>query len=146
MGINNHLKLQIMEAVLGIIGIFILPVIVLGAGWITLIRTRHEERLKMIEKGIEKGIAEPKRNPNRYAALRTGLFMAGLAAGLLLGMFVKPYVPENDYDHMVIPVSGILFGGLGLMAYFMLSRKLQKKERMEDKNMDEFPESGTERQ
>lgn len=124
-------------AVLAVIGIFILPVAALGIGWVVLLRNRHEERIKMIDKGVI--LAEPERSPNRYPALRNGLFMVGLAIGLILGMFVEPYVPETDFEFMVIPTFAVLFGGLGFVVYFVLSRRLQVKERQEDKKATEFP-------
>lgn len=124
-------------AVLAVIGIFILPVAALGIGWVVLLRNRHEERIKMIDKGVI--LAEPERSPNRYPALRNGLFMVGLAIGLILGMFVEPYVPESDFEFMVIPTFAVLFGGLGFVVYFVLSRRLQVKERQEDKKATEFP-------
>ena len=79
-----------------VIGIFIFPVAALGTGWVILLRNRHEERIKMIDKGVI--LAEPERSPNRYPALRNGLFMVGLAIGLIVGMFVEPSVPENDFE------------------------------------------------
>ncbi len=124
-------------AVLAVIGIFILPVAALGIGWVVLLRNRHEERIKMIDKGVI--LAEPERSPNRYPALRNGLFMVGLAIGLILGMFVEPYVPESDFEFMVIPTFAVLFGGFGFVVYFVLSRRLQVKERQEDKKATEFP-------
>ena len=123
-------------AVLAVIGIFILPVAALGIGWVVLLRNRHEERIKMIEKGVI--LEEPEKKANRYPALRNGLFMVGLAIGLILGMFVAPYVPENDFNFLVIPVFSVLFGGFGFIVYFALSRKLQVKERQEDKKANEF--------
>ena len=91
-----------------VIGIFIFPVAALGTGWVILLRNRHEERIKMIDKGVI--LAEPERSPNRYPALRNGLFMVGLAIGLIVGMFVEPSVPENDFEFMVIPTFAVLFG------------------------------------
>ena len=93
-----------------VIGIFIFPVAALGTGWVILLRNRHEERIKMIDKGVI--LAEPERSPNRYPALRNGLFMVGLAIGLIVGMFVEPSVPENDFEFMVIPTFAVLFGVL----------------------------------
>ena len=110
--------------ILAVIGIFILPVAALGIGWVVLLRNRHEERIKMIEKGVI--LEEPEKKANRYPALRNGLFMVGLAVGLILG-------PENDFDFLVIPVFAVLFGGFGFIVYFALSRRLQVKEREEDK-------------
>ena len=105
-----------------VIGIFIFPVAALGTGWVILLRNRHEERIKMIDKGVI--LAEPERSPNRFPALRN------------VGMFVEPSVPENDFEFMVIPTFAVLFGGLGFIVYFALSRKLQMKERLEDKKMN----------
>ncbi len=126
-----------------VVGVFS-PIIILAVGRIFLLRYRHEERIKMIDKGVI--LAEPEQSPNRYPALRNGLYLTGLAIGLIVGIFIEPYVPENNFDFMVIPIFAVLFGGLGLIVYFVLSRKLQMKERREDKERDAITERRIEQQ
>lgn len=93
---------------------------------------RHEERMGMIEKGII--LEEPEKKANRFPALRNGIFMIALALGILIGMFIMPHVDiDTDWVYLLVPTLAVLFGGVGFIIYFFLSRKIQKKEEAEDK-------------
>ena len=54
-----------------------LPVLLLMILVIRTTRTKHEERMAMIEKGIV--LEEPERKTNKFNALRNGLLMIGWA-------------------------------------------------------------------
>lgn len=99
------------------------------------IKSRHAERLAMIEKGIP--IAEPihsEKKPNRYPALRNGMFMVGIAVGIFVGIFVNPYIPDySDWTYLTVPTMAILFGGISFIVYFFVSRSLIEKEKTQDK-------------
>ena len=99
------------------------PVVCAATAIIKLGRFRHEERMKMIEGGVI--LREPEKRANRYPALRNGLFMIGLALGVLIGLFVNPYVPEDEFGYEVFSVPMCVF----------LSRKVQVKEEEEDKRL-----------
>lgn len=116
-----------------------LPVVCAATAIVKISRFRHEERMKMIEGGAI--LREPEKRANRYPALRNGLFMIGLALGVLLGLFVDPYVPEGDFGFEIfsVPMCGLLMGGLGFVGYFFLSRKMQVKEDKEDRLLDRIP-------
>lgn len=111
------------------------PVVCAATAIIKLGRFRHEERMKMIEGGVI--LREPEKRANRYPALRNGLFMIGLALGVLIGLFVNPYVPEDEYgfEFFTVPMCALLMGGIGFVIYFFLSRKMQVKEEEEDKRV-----------
>ena len=115
------------------------PVVCATTSIIKISRFRHEERMKMIEGGVI--LREPEKRANRYPALRNGLFMIGLALGVLIGLFVDPYVPEGDFGFEIfsVPMFALLLGGIGLVVYFFLSRKMQVKEEEEDKRLGRIP-------
>ena len=86
----------------------------------------------MIERGIVPEEAQrQKANPNRYIALRNGILMISLALGALVGFILDPYI-TNINNYVVLPATTILFGGIGFVSYFFLSRYLEQKEAKED--------------
>ena len=62
-----------------------LPVVLLIVLVVRTTRTKHEERMAMIEKGIV--LEEPERKVNKFNALRNGLLMIGLALGAIGGIY-----------------------------------------------------------
>lgn len=112
-------------AIVCAVGLPIIMIIILG---VQAQRGRHAERLAMIEKGAV--LEEPEKKANRYPALRNGIVMIGLSLGLIIGLFVEPYMPNySDFFSLGIPAFTILFGGIGFVAYFFFSRSMQQKER-----------------
>ena len=120
--------------ILGIICAIGMPVLLaIIASYIT-IKSKHAEKMAMIEKGIvlEEAI-QPERKPSRYSTLRNGIFMIGLSIGVLVGMFVNLGVgSDSDWFYLLVPAITILFGGISFVSYFFLSRYLLEKERKED--------------
>ncbi|MDH6356203.1 DUF6249 domain-containing protein [Parabacteroides sp. PF5-9] len=121
--------------ILGILGVIVLPVIAAFIIGIQLISSKHRERIAMIERGI--ALQEPEKREkktNRYATLRNGLFMIGLSAGIICGIFMAPVLPDaSSWEYFLIPTMAILCGGAGFVIYFFLSRKMQLKEKEEDR-------------
>lgn len=107
-----------------------LPIVFAIVALCVIVKSRHEERMKMIEKGII--LAEPEMPANRYPALRNGLFMIGLALGIIVGILVQPLFWGGDFDLLIVPMFAVLFGGLAFVLYFYLSRKMLLKEETED--------------
>lgn len=107
-----------------------LPIVFAIVALCVIVKSRHEERMKMIEKGII--LAEPEKPANRYPALRNGLFMIGLALGIIVGILVQPLFLGGDFDLLIVPMFAVLFGGLAFVLYFYLSRKMLLKEETED--------------
>ncbi len=121
-----------MVAVLGVICAVGLPVVmaILICYWV--LTGKHKERMAMIERGIVPEEAQrQKANPNRYIALRNGILMISLALGALVGFILDPYI-TNISNYVVLPATTILFGGIGFVGYFFLSRYLEQKEAKED--------------
>jgi hypothetical protein len=105
--------------VAGIIGIFML-------GFIFFI-TRHKERMSMIDKGVDASIFINKSSAIS-PTLKFGMLLVGLAIGILIG----------DYLHFLGMFKGtaflsmaFLFGGLSLIANFIIERKLKEKEKQD---------------
>ena len=104
--------------ILGVICAVGMPVLLgIIASYMT-IKSKHEEKMAMIEKGIVLEEAmRPERRPNRYNTLRNGIFMIGLSLGVIV---------------LLVPAITIMFGGVAFIIYFFLSRSLMEKERLED--------------
>ena len=77
--------------ILGVICAVGMPVLLgIIASYMT-IKSKHEEKMAMIEKGIVLEEAmRPERRPNRYNTLRNGIFMIGLSLGEIIGLDFTP--------------------------------------------------------
>lgn len=118
-------------AIICAVGLPVVTALILGY---QMMRGRHEERMSMIDKGII--LEEPEKKANRFPALRNGLFMIGLALGIIIGIFVVPHMQaDTDWVELTVPAMTVLFGGIGFVVYFFLSRRIQKKEEAEDNKM-----------
>lgn len=81
----------------------------------------------MIDKGVDASIFVNKRSPIS-PTLKFGMLLVGLAIGILIG----------DYLHFLGMFKGtaflsmaFLFGGLSLIANFIIERKLKEKEKQD---------------
>jgi len=86
-------------------------------------RARNRERMALIEKGgdLSKFFGEP----NDHLLFKNGMFLIGLAIGLLMGYLMAMILPIPDvvaYFSMIL-----LFGGLSLILYYPVSAKYLKK-------------------
>lgn len=109
-----------------------LPVVTAWVIFVQLIRSRHEERMEMIKNGvILEEPAKPEKKPNRYPALRNGLFMIGLALGVIVAIWMGPVMNVGDWFDLTIPTMAILFGGIAFVVYFFLARYIYNKESAE---------------
>lgn len=116
---------------LGIICAVGMPVLFGFIVWYQTIKSRHIERMAMIERGMVPVETEGK--VNRYASLRNGMVMVGLALGLFVGFLLHPLVSYNDeIQDSVVVVTTIFFSGAAFLGYFFISRKLQQREIKED--------------
>lgn len=86
--------------------------------------TRHRERISMMEKGFDPKLFQTEKKSN--AALKYGLFLFGIGIGVCVGYALEEFAgwkPEASY------FSGILiFGGLGLLAFYLIDIKLRRKQ------------------
>lgn len=120
-------------AVLGIVCTIGLPIVMTIFICYWVLTGKHKERMAMIERGIVPEEAQrQKANPNRYIALRNGILMISLALGALVGFILDPYI-TNISNYVVLPATTILFGGIGFVGYFFLSRYLEQKEAEEER-------------
>jgi hypothetical protein len=87
-------------------------------------RARNKERLALIEKGADASIfiSATGKKENKHVLLKVGLFFVGIAAGIVAG-YLLSLTGMNEaagYLSMIF-----LFGGLGLIVYYPISRKMQ---------------------
>ncbi|MBP9018517.1 MAG: DUF6249 domain-containing protein [Rikenellaceae bacterium] len=78
---------------------------------------------------------EPYRN-GRFVALRAGMLLIGVGLGLLVGFIIVyntfgPFVGDfyyrsNGMAELIYGSTTLLFGGLGLLAAFIIEHKLRK--------------------
>ncbi len=121
-------------AVLAIVCAVALPIITGLVIGVQAIRSRHEERMEMLKNGVI--LEEPEKKPNRYPALRNGLFMIGLALGVVVGALMGPILIIEDWFDLTIPTMAVLFGGIAYVIYFFLARAIYRKERMDNAMSD----------
>ena len=124
---------ETLVAVLSVICAVGLPIVMTIFICYWVLTGKHKERMAMIERGIVPEEAQrQKANPNRYIALRNGILMVSLALGALVGFMLDSYI-TNISNYVVLPATTILFGGIGFVSYFFLSRYLERKEVEEDR-------------
>ncbi len=85
-------------------------------------KTRHQQRMAMIEKGFE--LKNKKYSP--FQSLRTGIFFIGIGLGIFFGYLLQQYSivdEEVSYFTMIL-----LFGGISLAANHYITGKLTKQD------------------
>ncbi len=100
------------------------PVLILGVIFgsvvmLVYLNIRKKERMSLIEKGADASIFAQK--PESSPSLKWGIFLTGLAIGLLFGNLLEAYTTmrhEVAYFSMIF-----LFGGLGLIIYYFIEKK-----------------------
>jgi hypothetical protein len=114
----NKLKFKTMEEIFVPIGFFLAIFAILYVYW----TTRTRERLALIEKGADAGIF--KKTPSKYVLLKWGIFLIGLAVGVITAYLLSRVVNEVvAYFSMIF-----LFGGLGLIIAHVIIQRLTKNE------------------
>lgn len=106
-----------------------LPVLLLMILVVRVTRTKHEERMAMIEKGIV--LEEPERKTNKFNALRNGLLMIGLALGAMAGIFFGDSISSYDWEGFSVVIFTVLGGGIAYLVYFFIVMKMMEKEKEE---------------
>lgn len=85
--------------------------------------TRHKERLALIEKGADASLFNTGKKGTGGMALKTGMFLVGIALGLLLGNIIAETTTlkeEIAYFSMTF-----LCGGLSLIVFYMIERRMK---------------------
>jgi len=90
--------------------------------------TRNKERLALIEKGADASLFNTGKEPSQvgntlgrvFSVLKIGLFLVGIGLGIVAGYLVSMAGMDEGaaYPSMIF-----LFGGLGLIVYYLFSRK-----------------------
>ena len=102
--------------------VFVLAVIFGSIVMLVYLNIRKKERMLLIEKGADASIFASK--SETAPSLKWGIFLTGLAIGLLIGNLLENYVgmrAEVAYFSMIF-----LFGGLGLIIYYLIEKKKSK--------------------
>ncbi len=88
------------------------------------VSARNKERMALIEKGMDASIFKEARDTHgRYNALKWGLVIVGVGIGLILGnIFDIHGVMDDDVAYFAMV---FVFGGLGLLTYYLLIRKIK---------------------
>ncbi len=105
--------------------------LVVGGTIVVAILTRHRERLTMLDKGLSpqdiKALYErsTQRFQNATSSLKWGIVFVGIGLALLLGMWLRELyrIDEVVYFGLIS-----LFGGLGLVIYYVVASKKEPKE------------------
>ncbi len=100
---------------------------VFGIAYVFL-TTRNKERLALIEKGMDASMFATKGPKFSIAKfiLNIALFFIGIGIGVFFGNYMAETM-NLDEDFM-IPSMLFIFGGLGLVVGFFITRKLEEKE------------------
>ncbi len=94
---------------------------------LAMIEARNRERLALIEKGMDPSLADIKNSFDRpsHGALMWGLLLVGVASGAFMGVQMAP--TYGGAGGIVIHVMGMLFGGIGLLLYYLVRRMADRK-------------------
>jgi len=86
--------------------------------------TQNKERMALIEKGADPELFKSKAQPNSHRGIKYGLFLIGIAIGIVAGYFLNQggMQEEPAYFSMIF-----LFGGIALVISFFLQKKYQDK-------------------
>jgi hypothetical protein len=82
-------------------------------------RTRHNERMAMIESGQDSSLF--REGYNRMSALKYGLLFVFLGLGAGIGSAIT-IITGAEHPGYIIP-SLLIFGGLGLLVYYKAAEK-----------------------
>lgn len=89
-----------------------------------IVITRNRERMALIERGATAEEVFKSRKPSKYAALKNGLFLIGLAVGLMVGAIVNSLTVLDTTA--VYFACSLFFGGLGLVIFYLIYMKNER--------------------
>lgn len=90
--------------------------------------TRNRERLALIEKGIDASLFnsnKPKFSTSKFI-LNIAVLLIGIGTGIFTGNYIH-HVSGLDKD-VAIPSMLFIFGGIGLLVGFFVTRRLESEE------------------
>jgi hypothetical protein len=102
--------------------VFFMTIVVI---WGSIILTRHKERITLIEKGLKaediKALYERgARRTRPMASLMWGMVFVGIGLAAIIGIWLNNVYNVGDG---VIPALMALFGGVGLIAFYLVAAK-----------------------
>ncbi len=109
-------------------GSILIPLIIFstifGVAYVFL-TTRNKERLALIEKGADASLFNTgKKGGFALLVLNLALLAIGIGVGVLAGAGLAQSGLDNDVS---FPACIFIFGGLGLLVSFFVSRKLERE-------------------
>ncbi len=99
---------------------------------------KHRERMELIKSGRNAGIFKETPTTRRYSALKWGLIMLGTGLGFFLGSIIQPV-----FGDVAIPGLTLIFGGIGLLVFYLITSKDEKYEQEEKINEEKELEDAT---
>ncbi len=87
-------------------------------------KARHAERLAMIEKGVDPSTFMHE-EASSDTALMWGMLILGVGLGLFLGYILS--VLTSMSQEYLMPALALIFGGLGLVGFFIYRNKGEAK-------------------
>ncbi len=112
-----------MEGSLAIIFIFgSIPAIIISYFYF---KSRRIERTALIAAGKDASIFDQlSGKPKHYLSLKYGMFLVGVALGVILGAVLQQYTYFNDAAAYISMI--FLFGGLSLILFYLIQKKLNE--------------------
>lgn len=87
-------------------------------------KARHGERLALIEKGADPSTFMNEETPSNNA-LMWGMLILGVGLGLFLGYILS--VITSMGEQYLMPALALVFGGLGLIGFFIYRKKAETR-------------------
>ncbi len=87
-------------------------------------KAKHKERLALIEKGLDPSVYMHEETSSNNA-LMWGLLILGIGLGSFLGYILSVY--SSMGQEYMMPSLSLVFGGLGLISYFVYRKKTAAK-------------------
>ena len=90
-----------------------------------IVSARNKERMAMIEKGTDPELFRSKFSLSQYNVFKWGMLLVGVAIGIIIAnMLDHGRIMEEEVAY---PSMILLFGGLSLIASYLLRNKLHKE-------------------
>ncbi|MFO7657701.1 MAG: DUF6249 domain-containing protein [Bacteroidales bacterium] len=87
------------------------------------LRNRNQERMAIIEKGADPALFEHEFKSNGNLALKAGIFLIGIALGIIMGNLLYYYTNAFQNENVAYFSSIFLFGGLSLLLGAYIDKK-----------------------
>ncbi|EMR03501.1 DUF6249 domain-containing protein [Cesiribacter andamanensis] len=106
--------------------VFLVPItmfVAIAVVFYSAIQARNRERMAMIEKGYDASLLEgnPNNRTGKFGALKVGMAAVGIGLGFLVAGILDMATQMNSETAYFSMIT--IFGGLGLIAYYMLVRR-----------------------